>query len=51
MFKKIKEHATYNQNLMPVVIGAVENFCTPGEIADVLQFVFGEYTQIKIVHL
>jgi methylmalonyl-CoA mutase N-terminal domain/subunit len=41
--KKIKEHATNNQNLMPVVINAVENFCTLGEISDALRSVFGEY--------
>jgi methylmalonyl-CoA mutase N-terminal domain/subunit len=41
--KKIKEHAANNQNLMPVVIDAVENFCTLGEISDTLRKVFGEY--------
>ncbi len=41
--KNIKDHATNNQNLMPVVIDAVENFCTLGEIADALRQVFGEY--------
>lgn len=41
--KKIKEHAAENQNLMPVVIEAVENFCTLGEIADSLRDIFGEY--------
>lgn len=30
-------------NLMPVVIAAVENHCTLGEIADVLRHEFGEY--------
>ena len=30
-------------NLMPVVIEAVENYCTLGEVADVLRRVFGEY--------
>lgn len=39
----IKDHATNNQNLMPVVIDAVENLCTLGEIADALRQVFGEY--------
>jgi methylmalonyl-CoA mutase N-terminal domain/subunit len=39
----IKDHATKNQNLMPVVIDAVENFCTLGEIADALREVFGEF--------
>ncbi|HEX3024480.1 MAG TPA: methylmalonyl-CoA mutase family protein [Chitinophagaceae bacterium] len=32
-----------NTNLMPLVINAVENYCTLGEIADVLRKVFGEY--------
>ncbi len=30
-------------NLMPVVIDAVENYCTLGEISDTLRKVFGEY--------
>ena len=41
--QKIKECATNNENLMPVVIDAVENFCTLGEISDALRSVFGEY--------
>jgi methylmalonyl-CoA mutase N-terminal domain/subunit len=41
--KNIKDHATNNQNLMPVVVDAVENYCTLGEIADTLRQVFGEY--------
>ncbi len=41
--KKIKENATKNDNLMPVIIEAVENFCTLGEISDTLRLVFGEY--------
>jgi methylmalonyl-CoA mutase N-terminal domain/subunit len=28
---------------MPIVIEAVENFCTLGEISDALRSVFGEY--------
>ena len=39
----IADHATKNKNLMPVVIEAVENFCTLGEISDALRAVFGEY--------
>ncbi len=31
------------RNLMPLVIHAVENFCTLGEISDALRGVFGEY--------
>lgn len=41
--KKIKSNATNGQNLMPVVIDAVENYCTLGEISDTLRDVFGEY--------
>ena len=38
----IRQKATSNENLMPAVIEAVENYCTLGEIADVLRAVFGE---------
>ena len=31
------------ENLMPVVVDAVENYCTLGEIADAMRDVFGEY--------
>jgi methylmalonyl-CoA mutase N-terminal domain/subunit len=41
--KKIKDHAAKNKNLMPVVIDAVENYCTLGEISNALREVFGEY--------
>ena len=40
---KLKETAINGSNLMPVVIDAVENYCTLGEIADVLREVFGEH--------
>ena len=40
---KIKENAIQNKNLMPVVIEAVEHFCTLGEISDELRNVFGEF--------
>ena len=39
----IKTAATNNNNLMPVVIEAVENYCTLGEISDALRSVFGEH--------
>jgi methylmalonyl-CoA mutase, N-terminal domain len=39
----IRQRAMANENLMPSVIAAVENYCTLGEIADVLRGVFGEY--------
>jgi methylmalonyl-CoA mutase N-terminal domain/subunit len=41
--KAITIAASSTQNLMPLVISAVENHCTLGEIADCLRVVFGEY--------
>ncbi len=41
--KKLQDTASSNENIMPAVIDAVENFCTLGEIADELRKVFGEY--------
>ena len=32
-----------DENLMPLVLDAVEQYCTLGEIADTLRLVFGEY--------
>ena len=40
---KIKTAARENTNLMPLVINAVENFATLGEIAGALREVYGEY--------
>ncbi|MEQ1553984.1 MAG: methylmalonyl-CoA mutase family protein [Ferruginibacter sp.] len=42
--KNIATAAKSTQNLMPIVVEAVENFCTLGEIADVLRSEFGEYS-------
>ncbi len=39
----IHKKAIDNENLMPAVIEAVENYCTLGEIADELRKVFGEH--------
>lgn len=39
----IRNAALGTDNLMPLVIEAVENLCTLGEIADVLRNVWGEY--------
>jgi methylmalonyl-CoA mutase N-terminal domain/subunit len=41
--QKIKSIADSNQNLMPAVIEAVENYCTLGEISDNLREIFGEF--------
>ena len=40
---KIALTAQSSENLMPIVIEAVENLCTLGEIADSLRKVFGEH--------
>ena len=39
----LHKKASANENIMPSVIDAVENYCTLGEIADVLRKLFGEY--------
>ena len=39
----VKAAAESNTNLMPIVINAVENYCTLGEISDELRKVFGEF--------
>jgi methylmalonyl-CoA mutase N-terminal domain/subunit len=39
----IRQKATGDENIMPAVIDAVENYCTLGEIADELRKLFGEY--------
>jgi methylmalonyl-CoA mutase N-terminal domain/subunit len=41
--QKIKLVAQSNENLIPAVIDAVENYCTLGEIADSLREVYGEF--------
>lgn len=41
--QQIKHAALNGTNLMPAVIDAVENYCTLGEVADVLRKIFGEY--------
>ncbi|MBS1626751.1 MAG: methylmalonyl-CoA mutase [Bacteroidetes bacterium] len=41
--ESIATAATQQTNLMPLVIKAVENYCTLGEISDTLRKVFGEY--------
>ncbi len=41
--QKLESVAQSTENIMPSVLDAVENYCTLGEIADVLRKVFGEY--------
>jgi methylmalonyl-CoA mutase N-terminal domain/subunit len=41
--ERIRQDAIDGNNMMPAVVEAVENYCTLGEIADVLRGVFGEH--------
>jgi len=43
ILQELNDCANDGRNIMPVVIEAVENYCTLGEIADTLREVFGEY--------
>jgi methylmalonyl-CoA mutase N-terminal domain/subunit len=43
--KQLGDAARENKNLMPFILGAVENYATLGEIADILRQEFGEYKQ------
>lgn len=41
--EQLRQRAVDGQNLMPAVIEAAEQYCTLGEIADVLRGIYGEY--------
>jgi len=43
ILQDLNDKASSGENIMPVVVEAVEHFCTLGEIADTLREVFGEY--------
>jgi len=45
----IKAAAESDENLMPVLIDAVKNYATLGEICNVLREVFGEYKSVEIL--
>jgi methylmalonyl-CoA mutase N-terminal domain/subunit len=42
----VTETAKGSANLMPVIVDAVRNYCTLGEIADAMREVFGEYRPV-----
>jgi len=44
LLQQLEAGARTEENLMPLVVTAVENYCTLGEIADTLRKVWGEYT-------
>ena len=43
ILQQLNDKATTDENIIPIVIEAVENYCTLGEIADELRGVFGEH--------
>ncbi len=43
LLQQLNDCASSGENIMPIVIEAVENNCTLGEIADTLREIFGEY--------
>ena len=43
LLQLLSDKASTDENIMPVVVEAVENKCTLGEIADTLREVYGEY--------
>lgn len=43
LLQSLNDAACSDENIMPIVIEAVENKCTLGEIADTLREVYGEY--------
>ncbi len=45
VLQDLNDKAASEENIMPVVVEAVERQCTLGEIADTLREVFGDYQQ------
>ncbi|MCF6404772.1 methylmalonyl-CoA mutase family protein [Chitinophaga filiformis] len=43
LLQRLEAAAQTTENLMPIVVEAVESYCTLGEIADTLRKVWGEY--------
>jgi methylmalonyl-CoA mutase N-terminal domain/subunit len=47
--RRVEDAARSGANLMPVIIEAVESYCTVGEISNALRGVFGEYQEVMVV--
>ncbi|MEO5944254.1 MAG: methylmalonyl-CoA mutase family protein [Ferruginibacter sp.] len=43
ILKTLANAAKGTENLMPIVVEAMENYCTLGEVADLLREIYGEY--------
>jgi methylmalonyl-CoA mutase N-terminal domain/subunit len=46
---ELERRASTEENLLPAILAAVENFATVGEISDALRRVFGEYQESVIL--
>jgi methylmalonyl-CoA mutase N-terminal domain/subunit len=46
---ELERRASTKENLLPAILGAVENYATVGEISDALRRVFGEYQESVVV--
>ncbi len=49
MLDKVHRVAQSEENIMPVMIEAVEAYATIGEISDALRQAFGEYRERNVV--
>jgi methylmalonyl-CoA mutase N-terminal domain/subunit len=47
--RRVEDAARSGDNLMPLILGAVESYATVGEIAEVMRGVFGEYRETVTV--
>jgi methylmalonyl-CoA mutase N-terminal domain/subunit len=47
--RQVEEAARNGENLMPVIVEAVENEATVGEICDAMREVFGEYKEVMVI--
>jgi methylmalonyl-CoA mutase N-terminal domain/subunit len=46
---EVERHARTAENLMPVILNAVESYATVGEISDALRRAFGEYQESVVI--
>jgi methylmalonyl-CoA mutase, N-terminal domain len=47
--RRVEERARGGENLMPVIVEAVESQATLGEICDAMRRVFGEYKEVLVI--
>jgi methylmalonyl-CoA mutase N-terminal domain/subunit len=47
--RRVEERARSGENLMPVIVEAVESLATVGEICDAMRRVFGEHKEVLVI--